>query len=273
MMPLDVASWKLEVLEREQFAPPTVRLRDQRAVSNSGLADCVRNHRYLKPVELDAGESGMPLLLLWQVDHGLAFPGEGGAGSASVLVGLTRRLKAQVQADAELRQWLTCQEMQRALAPGLPATHHLRWSVRVVALAPAEPQGWYHEFARCWHVHMALLAQPMLASPSVFGDPPPTPPTATTSSGLSVAPEFVPVPMQEAWQSAVPAPRPAQRRRNAAYLASRPGCRILPAALRPQAPLAGSSGAPRGPCSPNPTAGPGGAPAWHSATGCPLAAR
>ena len=75
MMPLDVASWKLEVLELEQFAPPTVRLRDQRSVSNSGLADCVRNHRYLKPVELDAGESGMALLLLWEVDHGLAFPG------------------------------------------------------------------------------------------------------------------------------------------------------------------------------------------------------
>ena len=72
---LNVPVWKAAVLHREQFQTPTVRLRAQREASNAGLADWVRQHRYLQPVPVELGESGAALLLLWEVDHQQESPG------------------------------------------------------------------------------------------------------------------------------------------------------------------------------------------------------
>jgi hypothetical protein len=105
------------------------------------VAAWVRDHRYLVPAELDVGESGMALLILWEVDHGIPFPSTGGAGNSQLLVGFTKRLQRRVAADAELSQWLCWADRQQPLAPGLLPTHHCRWSVRAVRSQPSEPQG------------------------------------------------------------------------------------------------------------------------------------
>ena len=112
----------------------------------------------------------MALLLLWEVDHGQLFPRQGGDGPAAALLGFTRRLKARVQQDAELSQWLTCRHSQRPLADGLPATYHMRWSVRIVKPPQSEPQGWYEEFVRRWRQYLEGLvnsAAPALPSPDI----------------------------------------------------------------------------------------------------------
>ena len=138
----------------ERGGAGALRVREQVATSNEGLAEWLRGHRYLLAAELESGESGMALLLLWEVDHGRPFPRQGGSGPSAALTGFTRRLKAKVEADAELSGWLQCKYMQRPLAPGLPASHHSRWSVRVVrpreqtyAYRPGEGEGvhmWVH---------------------------------------------------------------------------------------------------------------------------------
>jgi hypothetical protein len=155
--PMDVQAWRAGTLQREQFQAPVVPLQTQLADSNAGLADWIRNHRYLRPVEVESGESGMALLLLWEVDHQRAFPRSGGEGTSAVLLGFTRRLKQRIKQDAELCQWLECRDMQKPLAPGLPASHHFRWSVRVVPPAASEPQGWYEDFAQRWRAFLHEL--------------------------------------------------------------------------------------------------------------------
>ena len=172
---MDAVVWKACVLDAEQFALPIVRLRDQLVECNAGLAEWVRRHRYLTPIEVESGESGMALLMLWEVDHGRPFPRQGGDSTSAQLLGFTRRLQARVQEDAELRAWLTCKYMQRPLAPGLPAAHHSRWSVRIVKPAPTEPQGWYDEFLRRWRQHLEELAgagmQPTVLQSVAVGTP------------------------------------------------------------------------------------------------------
>ena len=74
---LDVTAWRLRVQELERFAAPVARLSDQRDAANMGLVAWVKNHRYLQPAELDQGETGMALLLLWEVDHNMPFPSQG----------------------------------------------------------------------------------------------------------------------------------------------------------------------------------------------------
>lgn len=179
--PVDAAAWKTGVLAAEQFAAPVVRLRSQRLESNAALADWVRQHRYLSPTDLDSGESGMALLLLWEVDHGRAFPGQGGGGPSRSLLGFTKRLQARVRADEELRTWLVSGRSQKPLAPGLPASHHMCWSVKIIALPPHEPQGWYEEFVRRWRTYLEELAGAV--APTPLGERPiPADPTAMTSS-------------------------------------------------------------------------------------------
>ena len=149
---LDVQAWKAAALQREAFQEQPTRLRTQRAAVNAELAAWVKTHRYLTPVAVDIGESGMALLILWEVDHQQEFPRGGGDGASVVLAGFTRRLKQQVVQDPELSAWLECRAMQKPLSPGLPASHHARWSVRVRPPGPSEPQGWYVEFTRRWRL-------------------------------------------------------------------------------------------------------------------------
>ena len=98
----------------------------------------------------------MALLLLWEVEHGGPFP-SAGANRATGLAGFTRRLMRRVAADEELRLWLVTKEVQRPLAPGLPDSHHTRWSLRVCPPPAAEPQGWYTTFTSRWRAYLGSL--------------------------------------------------------------------------------------------------------------------
>ena len=50
----------------------------QMAAADSGLVAWLKGHRFLVPTAVESGESGMALLLLWEVDHGCPFPSAGG---------------------------------------------------------------------------------------------------------------------------------------------------------------------------------------------------
>ena len=126
---------------------------------DAGLAPWLRQHRYLQPVDVDQGESSMALLLLWEVEHARPFP-TAAEDPAKVLMVFTRRLMQRVAADEELRLWLTAKELQRPLAPGLPDSHHTRWSLQICPPQAGEPRGWYDGSARCWRVYLGSLAQP-----------------------------------------------------------------------------------------------------------------
>jgi len=106
----------------------------------------------------------MALLLLWEVDHGREFVTEGGGGATQKLVGFSRRLQARIPKDAELHAWLKWADVAAPLMPGLPSTHHTRWSVRLRRPAPSEPSGWYEEFLRRWRAYASSLAGPQGAS-------------------------------------------------------------------------------------------------------------
>ena len=51
------------------------------------------------------------------------------------------------------------------LCPGVAPSYHRWWSVRVVAPAAGEPQGWYTEFVQRWRAYLELLAQPRGSQP------------------------------------------------------------------------------------------------------------
>ena len=151
---LDAQEWKAERLAAERYQAPTLRLSEQVAEANLGLAAWIRDHPYLESVAVEDGESVVALLILWEVDHQCEFPRGGGEGLPAALVGFTRRLKNQIAEDAELQAWLVCKSMQRRLSRGLPTSHHTYWSVRVKRPAASEPQGWYEEFTRRWQAHL-----------------------------------------------------------------------------------------------------------------------
>ena len=120
---VDVDAWRRQQESVESRAAPMPRLRNQVAAVNAGLAGWICNHRYLVPTEAAAGESGMALLIMWEVDHDRAFPSEGGDGLTAGLVGFTRRLLERVARDPRL-EWLDSVEMAAPLGPGLAPTHH-----------------------------------------------------------------------------------------------------------------------------------------------------
>ena len=115
---LDVAAWRAEQMEKERYAVPMTNLREQARMVNTGLAEWLRGHRYLKPD--DEGESSAALLLLWEVDHGVTFPTKVGVELPTRLVSFTSRLKNRVAADVELRGWLVHAASTRPLGTGLP---------------------------------------------------------------------------------------------------------------------------------------------------------
>ena len=102
----------------------------------------------------------MALLLLWEVDHGQPFPSLARDNQASRLAGFTRRLKDRVARDEELKEWLECKYMQLPLAPGLPASHHSRWSVKVAAPPGGTEVGWYNFFVERWKAYLRSLSGP-----------------------------------------------------------------------------------------------------------------
>jgi ribonuclease HI len=155
----DVLAWRRQQEAAESRAGPVPRLRAQAAAVNAGLATWLCGHRYLVPTAVATGESGMALLILWEVDHQQSFPSEGGAGLTAALVGFTRRLLERVARDPRL-EWLESADMAVPLGPGLAPTHHRRWAVRVTAPAQAEPQGWYEDFVQRWRAYLETLVCP-----------------------------------------------------------------------------------------------------------------
>ncbi len=103
------------------------------------------------------GESGLALLLLFELDHGLQFPGMSGDNLPPIWP-VYRRLKDRLAKDEELREWLTCKYMQMPMAPGLPASHHSRWSVKVVAPPEGTAAGWYSSFLEGWRGNLKQLS-------------------------------------------------------------------------------------------------------------------
>ena len=137
---VDVAAWRRQQQSTEARAAPVPRLRDQMASTDAGLAAWLVNHPYLLPAaSAAAGESGMALLILWEVDHDRPFPSQGGSGLTEVLVGFTRRLQHRVAQDPRLA-WLESEDVALPLDRGLAPSHHRRWAVRIASPAQDEPQ-------------------------------------------------------------------------------------------------------------------------------------
>ena len=157
MQPLDAEAWQRSVQLAEDRTPAR-SLQSHMTEVDAGLAEWVRNHAFLRPVPVEEGESGMALLFLWEVDHGCPFPSMAGASRAALLTGFTRRLKERVARDDELKEWLVCKYMQVPLSPGLPTSHHCRWSVRISSPPGGLEVGWYRAFTEKWKDYLQSLA-------------------------------------------------------------------------------------------------------------------
>ena len=156
---VDVAAWRHNEEAAEAFAIPVQRLSKQMAATNKELAQWLCDHRYLQSAPLASGESGMALLILWEVDHGKAFPSRGGESLTAALLGFTKRMRLCVANEPRLA-WLTSADVHASLASGLAPSHHRRWTVRVVAPATTDPQGWYLEFLARWRAYTRTLVCP-----------------------------------------------------------------------------------------------------------------
>lgn len=155
---MDLDRWRQEERRRDAAGPSVLRVRQAMAGVDAELASWMRDHRYLVPTAVEQGESSMALLLLWEVDHGRPFPaGVAGESVAATLASFSRRLRTRVGQDDELSAWLQVREMQFPLAPGLPASHQLRWSVQVQRPELGEATGWYDEFVARWRTYLASL--------------------------------------------------------------------------------------------------------------------
>jgi hypothetical protein len=162
----DVTAWRQSVEAAEAYAAPVPRLRQQMAAADAGLALWVKQHRYLLPSAVETGESGMALLLLWEVDHQQSYPSTGGVGLSGALLGFTRRLQDRVMKDAELSQWLVWRDMSAPLCAGLAPSHHRRWSVRLAPPGPGAPREWYQDFVARWRAYLETLARPRGSRPT-----------------------------------------------------------------------------------------------------------
>ena len=106
---VNLERWRQQLATSEAVGGPRERLRMQVAAVNQQLAPWLRQHRYVVPAGSDdplQWESGVALLLLWEVGHAQEFVTEGSAELSQRLVSFSRRLQARVSQDAELREWL-----------------------------------------------------------------------------------------------------------------------------------------------------------------------
>lgn len=199
----------------ESFQAMPVCSRQAMGQVDTELAAWVRQHRYLQPVEVLKGECSMALLLLWEVEHARSFP-SAAPDLTGRLMGFTKRLTKRVSADEEL-QWLSRKDVQVPLAPGLPETHHTRWSLRIVPPPAHEPRGWYEEFISRWRAYLGSLAQPTgcsIVAPAPTRSPPTDVATSSTSSTPG-EPAFARGGGRRRPRSVEVGPEPAPRRRTA----------------------------------------------------------
>ena len=209
---VDIMTWRRRVETAEQYQAPPLRPRQITASQDPNLALWVRTHRYLLTEDVLTGEPGVALLLLWEVDHGRAWPTTA-RNRTGVLVGFTRRLAQQVAKDDELQGWFIPQELQRPLAPGLPDSHHLFWPVRVSQPPPSDPQGWYEDFVARWKAYLATLAVPLGVAAAPASAVSATPSSSTlAASPVPVVPAAGASGLQRARAATTPLP-PTKRRR------------------------------------------------------------
>ena len=135
-------------------------------MADAGLATWVKEHRYLVPSAVETGESGVALLLLWEVDHRQPYPSGGGDGLSGALLGFSKRLQDRVLKDADLCGWLVWKDMAVPLCAGLAPSHHRRWAVRLMAPGRDEPQGWYRDFLSRWKAYLETMARPRGSRPT-----------------------------------------------------------------------------------------------------------
>ena len=110
---VDWQAWRRRQEAAEEFQATIPRVRSAMDSADATLFPWLRQHRYLQPTDCSLGESGMALLILWEVEHGRDFPTTGSRDPASLLVGFTSRLKARVSRDDELSRWLTSEVLYR----------------------------------------------------------------------------------------------------------------------------------------------------------------
>jgi hypothetical protein len=243
---VDVVAWRRRVVLEEQYSVAPQRLRNQMATVDADLALWLRQHPHLQAAEPDAGESGMALLLLWEIDHGAPFPSAGSADRSVALMGFTKRLLRRVQADPELRGWLHTKDMHAPLAPGLTPSHHLRWGVRIRPPGPDEPHGWYTDFVQRWHAYIVDLL-PGDPAPSQPAPQPQLDPAAASSSSArwpatATAPAPAPPAIHRRPRTApadTEAPPPKRRRGRAAGPGPPPAAAPMPPAAQPAPPARG----------------------------------
>ena len=138
------------------------------AAADDGLVSWIKGHNHLVPTAVENGESGMALLLLWEVDHQRPYPSVGGDRISGALTGFTRRLQDRVMKDPELSSWLEWRDVHAPLCGGLAPSHHRRWAVRVLAPAAGEPGGWYAEFVDRWRAYLEVLVRPVGSRPTTM---------------------------------------------------------------------------------------------------------
>ena len=165
-VPFDVEWWRCEEEAREAEVTPAARLRTDMAGVDAELMTWLRSTLFLKAVEVEAGETSMGLLILWEVEHRRPFPaGVDGDNRTATVASFCRRLRARVSQDDNLRGWLQVKEMQCVLQPGTPAVHQMRWSVQVVSPASGDPGGVYEEFVARWRSYVTGLLTPATTPP------------------------------------------------------------------------------------------------------------
>jgi hypothetical protein len=218
-VPADVAAWRRRT-EQPEDTHPAVRRRTQMSATDAGLVSWIRGHPHLQPAEVERGESGMALLILWEVDHGMPFPTMAAGGLSDTLMGFTRRLLAQVRADEELGAWLVSREMQLPLAPGLVATHHTRWSLRVVAPPPGAARVWYDAFTERWRAYLATQLPVVVQGGDEAGSSAASAPAATEAPAVTPRRPREPSPPGQPTASAAKRRRAIPARR---VLANNPG--------------------------------------------------
>lgn len=153
--PVDVPAWR-----RSQAGPMAVAMNERMTRAALGLGDWLARHKSLRPVAAEAGESGMALLILWEVDHGVPFPSSAGDSSAGLLMAFTKKLKAQVARHPDLQGWLHFRDVSTPLAPGVAPSYHTRWSVQIRPPPEGVEADWYRLFVHRWKAYLLSLAGP-----------------------------------------------------------------------------------------------------------------
>ena len=172
---VDVEAWRCRTELEESSHQRPQRRQLEMEDADRRLGSWIRDHPYLVPAEIDVGESGMALLLLWEVDHGCSWPTLAEEHDRSgILSGFTRRLKRRVAEDPVLSHWLRAEYVQRPLSIGLADTHHHRWTVRVRPPHPDEPQGWWLQFTDAWRKYLLTQQHHLPPVPIAQPDPPPS---------------------------------------------------------------------------------------------------